>query len=106
MEALNRPALLAMPDATSSFFHDLSETHFVLQEGKLTAQAWKQLNENAFYARVEWLTVAIEQSCRSQVLHDASVFAVEKAGHKASSKNEPCYDARRLCKVSLLVRVH
>ena len=83
MQAFDWPAFLSMANATPGFFHDLRDAHFILQRRKLSTQARKQLNENAFNPWVKWLAVAIEQPNRSQVLHDSSrLFAVGRRRDK------------------------
>ena len=80
MQSLDWGALLAVPNATASLLHNLRETHFILQRRELTSKARQQLNENALYARVKSLAVAIEQPNRSQVLHDPSRVRREGGG--------------------------
>ena len=79
MQTLDRAAFFTMPDSAPGLLHDLRKAHFVLQGRELAAQTRKKLNENALYAWMKWLAVAIEQPNRSQVLHDASVIAVGEA---------------------------
>jgi hypothetical protein len=80
MQTLYRTTFFTMPDSSSGFLHDLGKAHFVLQRWKLPTQTRKKLNENALYALVERLAVAIEQPYRSQVLHDPSRVRREGGG--------------------------
>ena len=68
-QTLDGPALFTVANATAGLLHDLRKTHFILQRREFPPQARQQLNENALYARMKSLAVAIEQPNRSQVLH-------------------------------------